>query len=153
MPLTPYTPLLALAMVAGVGAAALALGGLPWMAGFMGLGLLLFAFVKLANWPGFVAGFRKYDLLAQILPAYAWLYPLLELALALAYLAEAPHGPTNLAMLALAVVNMLGVGRALQQGLNTRCACMGTSLNVPLTTVTMVENGVMGAMALAMLLY
>lgn len=151
--LSRYAPLIALAALAVLGAGALAVQGLPWMAGFMGLGLFIFAFVKLANWPGFVEGFRKYDLIAGALPAYAWLYPLLELALAMAYLAGAPAVPTNLAMLVVAILNIASVTVALLRGVNTMCACMGTSLNVLLTTVTLVENTVMGAMALAMLLY
>ena len=37
--------------------------------------------------------------------------------------------------------------RALSRGLDVRCACMGTQLNVPLSTVTLTEDLVMVAMA------
>lgn len=150
---TRYSPLLLLALLALLGAFALdSVHPMGLMSPFMGLALFLFAFLKLANWQGFVKGFKRYDVLAQTIPGYAWVYPLAELALALAYLSHADHTLTNAAMLGLSLVNLGSVGLALSKGLNVECACMGTALNVPLSTVTIAEYGTMAAMAAYMLL-
>lgn len=145
-----YAPLFALAILALLGGIAIGAGqGGDWMSPFMGLALLMFGFLKVVNWPGFVTGFKRYDVLAQTIPGYAWGYPLFELALAFAYLANLQP---DAAMLTLAVVNLGSVGLALSKGLNVECACMGTALNVPLSTVTIAEYGTMAAMAVYMLL-
>ena len=49
-------------------------------------------------------------------------------------------------------IGAVGVIRALRRGLDVRCACMGTVLDVPLSTVTLTEDLVMVAMALFLLL-
>ena len=49
-------------------------------------------------------------------------------------------------------VGAIGVIRALRKGLDLRCACMGTVLDVPLSTVTLSEDIAMGLMACAMLI-
>jgi hypothetical protein len=46
----------------------------------------------------------------------------------------------------------LGVIRALTKGMNVSCACLGTVLKVPLSTVALVEDLGMAGMAGAMLL-
>jgi hypothetical protein len=150
--ITRYAPLLALVLVAGCGAFALARSGMAPMQGFMGLALLLFALLKFMNLPGFVKGFRRYDLLAQTVPPYAWVYPAFELALGTAYLAGYHPHAINSLMLALSLMNLASVGSAVEKGLNVNCACLGTALNVPLTTVSVVEYGTMAAMAGWMLL-
>jgi hypothetical protein len=50
------------------------------------------------------------------------------------------------------VFGSLGVFHALRQGLDLECACLGTVLHVPLSTVALVEDLGMAAMAAAMLL-
>jgi hypothetical protein len=48
-------------------------------------------------------------------------------------------------------VGTVGVARALLQGRRVRCACLGSVLNLPMSAVTLVEDVLMAAMALAML--
>jgi hypothetical protein len=50
-------------------------------------------------------------------------------------------------------IGAIGVIRALKAGLDVRCACMGTVLDVPLSTVTLTEDIAMGLMALSMLFW
>ncbi len=45
----------------------------------------------------------------------------------------------------------MGVIRALRRGEQLTCACMGTAFNLPMTTVTIVEDLGMAAMAGVML--
>ena len=118
---------------------------------FMGLFLLIFSMLKLFDLPGFAEGFRKYDLLAGKSATYARLYPFLELALALGYLSLWQPQVVYLATVVLMSFGAIGVFRALAKGRDINCACMGSSLNVPLSTVAVIENVGMAVMALTML--
>lgn len=119
---------------------------------FMGLLLLLFSLLKLFDLEGFASGFQKYDLLAGKSRTYALGYPFLELALALGYLSRWQPQVVYLGTVLLMTFGALGVFRALASGKQLNCACMGSSLKVPLSTVAVVEDVGMAAMALAMLL-
>jgi hypothetical protein len=116
---------------------------------FMGLFLLQFSALKLFDVRGFAKGFAKYDLLAMRSRPYGLIYPFLELTLALGYLAG---GATwiYIATFILMGFGALGVLRALAKGLDTNCACLGTTLKVPLSTVAITENVSMAAMAIFM---
>jgi len=122
-----------------------------WMHNFMGLFLVVFAMFKLFDLKGFVNGFAMYDLLARRLRAWGYVYPFLELALGLAYLAHWQPFITYAVTAGLLVFGALGVVSALRRGLDIECACMGTVLHVPLSTVALVEDLGMAGMAGAML--
>jgi len=122
------------------------------MHNFMGLFLVMFSMLKLFDLPGFANGFQKYDLLAKRLRLWALIYPFLELGLGLAYLKRWQLETVYLTTIFLMSFGALGVFSALKKGLNVKCACMGTSLSVPLSTVAIVEDLGMVAMAIVMLL-
>ncbi len=125
--------------------------GSHWMSLFMGWFLALFATQKLFDLKGFADGFQRYDLLAGPVRAYGFLYPFIEFALALSYLSGFRPTWTAIVTAVVMVFGSLGVLRALMRGEKINCACMGTSLNVPLSKVALVENLSMGAMAIGML--
>lgn len=122
------------------------------MSDFMGLFFVAFAFFKLLDPPGFAATYRGYDLIAQRLPAWGYLYPLVELGLGVSYLLGWRPLVTNIITLVLLSVGALGVLRALVYQKKVRCACLGTVFNLPMTTVSLAEDVVMAGMAGAMLL-
>jgi copper chaperone CopZ len=122
------------------------------MAHFMGGFFLIFSFFKLLDLNGFADAYRSYDLLAQRIPVWGTVYPFVELGLGVAYLLDVAPIATNVLTLALMLVGAVGVWRALQSRQQLRCACLGTALNLPMTTVTLVEDVGMAAMAAAMLL-
>lgn len=148
-----YVPLLALLVVAGLAASAKDMSygpdGRPlrWMHDFMGFFLLIFALLKLFDLSGFADGFQKYDLLAKRSRRYALAYPFIELALGLGYLAFWRPTTVYLATMIVLGFGALGVISALARGLDLKCACMGSALKVPLSTVALVEDIVMFAMA------
>lgn len=147
-----YQPLITLIFVAALAAWALNHSlEKNWMHYFMGFFLCQFAMLKLFHLSGFVEGFQKYDLVAKKVRLYAYLYPFIELGLGLAYLSFLEPITTYLFTLIVMGVSAVGVIRALRAGLDVRCACMGTVLNVPLSTVTLSEDIVMGLMACWML--
>ena len=110
----------------------------------------VFHMERYGNMPGFADGFQMYDLLAKTFRPYAYVYPFIELALGLAYLAFWRPTTVYLATIIVLGFGALGVINALRRGLNVNCACMGNTLKVPLSTVALVENLGMVAMALVM---
>jgi hypothetical protein len=123
------------------------------MHALMGFFLIVFSMFKLFDIEGFAAGFQMYDLLAKPFRGYADLYPFIELGLGLAYLAHAAPRFVYGATIAVMVFGSLGVLKALRKGLDLECACMGTVLKVPLSTVACVEELGMATMAAAMLFF
>jgi len=118
---------------------------------FMGLFLVIFSMFKFFDLAGFAKGFAKYDLLAMRAKPYGFIYPFFEAGLGLAYLNVFQPKWTNIFVLVLMSFGTLGVVNALRKGLDLRCACLGTTLNVPLSTVAIVENVTMSVMAACML--
>lgn len=118
-----------------------------FMAGFF----LVFSFFKFLDTSGFASAFRMYDPLAKAIPGWSWIYPYVELLLGAAYLLSWQPLATNAVTLVLMSVGGVGVMQSLLQKKTIRCACLGTALNLPMTKVTLVENGTMAAMAALML--
>ena len=155
---TDYIPLLVIIALTLLGASAKqaaypgSWNGMTWMHDFMGFFLVLFSMFKFFNLEGFADGFQMYDLLAKRVRTYAHVYPFLELGLGLGYLAHWQPGFIYAATIGLMLFGSLGVFSALRKGLDLDCACMGTVLKVPLSTVALLEDLGMAIMAAAMLL-
>ena len=151
-----YRPLLVLILVAVLAAMALTHGMqkslFAGMHYFMGFFFCQFAMLKLFHPSGFAEGFQMYDLVAKNFRGYAYLYPFIELGLGLAYLSFMNPILTYVVTIIVMGIGAIGVIRALKAGLDVRCACMGTILDVPLSTVTLSEDIAMGIMACLMLL-
>ncbi len=123
-----------------------------WMHDFMGIFLVVFSMFKFFDLPGFADGFQMYNLLAKPVRPYAYLYPFIELGLGLAYLANWKPMIVYAVTIVVMLWGALGVIRALMKGLDLECACMGTVLHVPLSTVALLEDLGMAVMAAAMLI-
>jgi hypothetical protein len=151
-----YGPLLSLVVVAGLAALAISAGFgevamRPFMHAYMGVFLSIFALLKLFDPKGFANGFEMYDLLASRARAYGYVYPFVELALGLAYLSFFLPVLTYVLTIAVFAFGTLGVVKALRQGLDIDCPCMGNILSVPLSTVTLTEDLGMVVMAAVLL--
>jgi hypothetical protein len=86
------------------------------------------------------------------LPAYGFIYPFLELALGIAHCVQFRPYLTNIATLVVMGVSTIGVIQSVARRSNIQCACLGTVIQLPLSTVAIVENGLMMVMALASLI-
>jgi len=122
------------------------------MSNFMSGFFLAFSFFKLLDLRGFATSYQTYDLLARAVPGYGLVYPFLELALGGAYLSGWQPFWTNAFTLALMLLGLAGVTQALLEKRKIQCACLGTVFNLPMSKVTFVEDALMAAMALFMLL-
>ncbi len=117
------------------------------MAGFF----LVFSAFKLLDLRGFADSYATYDVLARRSRLYALAYPFIELALGAAYLARFQLPITNAATFAVMLLSLVGVAQTVLSGRKIRCACLGAGFNLPMSSVTLVEDGAMALMAGAML--
>ena len=154
--LSDYWPLVSLILLMLLAATALQLKSqnespMVFMHHFMGFFLIVYSMFKIFDLNGYADGFEMYDLLASRWRTYGYIYPFIELALGLAYLAFFWPVATYIATIALFSFGSLGVFNGLRKGLDMDCPCMGSVLSVPLSTVSLVENVGMTIMALIML--
>lgn len=119
-----------------------------FMAGFF----LVFSFFKLLDLPAFAMAYTQYDVIAQRWRGYGFLYPFVELALGIAYLINRQPVITNIATVALMTIGTIGVLQTILAKRKVKCACLGTAINLPVATVTLIEDAGMGLMALTMLI-
>ena len=131
------------------------IGAFSWvnlMAYFEAGFFLTFAGFKLLDVAGFAQGYATYDLLARRVYRYGFVYPFIELGLGLSYLVGVRSPWLFAATLMVMGFSGLGVVRSMQQKRKIQCACLGTLLKVPLSSVTLVEDFGMAILALLMLL-
>lgn len=123
-----------------------------WMRYFMAGFFLTFSFFKMLNLKGFKDSYAMYDIIARKLPTWGYIYAFSELLLGIAFLID--FNPTILNSITFGVMSISIVG-VLQTVLNKKtikCACLGDVFNLPMSTVTIIEDGLMIVMSLAMLI-
>ena len=120
---------------------------------FMGGFFLVFSFFKFLDLRGFATTYKGYDLIAAAWPPYGYVYPFLELILGVLYLGPWSSPLIYWFTLLLMGVSTAGVARVLVKGQTLQCACLGTVFDLPMSTVTLVEDLLMVVMAAAMLLF
>jgi hypothetical protein len=120
-----------------------------FMAGFF----LVFSFFKLLDLRAFADSYSSYDVIAAKWYGYGFVYPLIELGLGAAYLANVAPVATNLITLVVMGVSTVGVVKTLAARRKVRCACLGTVFNLPMSAVTLVEDTLMVAMSAVMLVW
>lgn len=121
------------------------------MLDFMGMFYIVFSFFKLLDLKGFPDSFRMYDPLAEIIPAYGWVYPFIELLLGLLFLMRIQISIALVVTIVILGITTVGVTKSLLDKKSIRCACLGTALKLPMTEATFIENAIMLVMAFSML--
>ncbi|MEE9331351.1 MAG: heavy-metal-associated domain-containing protein [Methylophilaceae bacterium] len=122
-----------------------------WMPHFMAGFFLVFSFFKLLDLAGFASSYAMYDLLAKRIPAYGYIYPFIELGLGVWYLLGWQPILVNWLTLIVMGFSTIGVILAVMNKQKIRCACLGSGFNLPMSTVTIIEDLTMVAMAIWML--
>ena len=123
-----------------------------WMVSYMGIFFLLFSFLKLIDVKGFSGSFKKYDLISKIIPSFAITYPFIELFLALTFLSGYFLITSYIMTLLFMTSQFFGVFISLQKKEAIKCACMGSSINIDISTLTLIENLVMILMSSYMII-
>jgi copper chaperone CopZ len=159
--LATYSPLL-LILAYILGASLLVQIGMDGMAGvttadtmryFMAGFFLVFSFFKLLDIGAFANAYSAYDLLARRWHGWGMLYPFVELALGMAYLAHFNPLLTHWVTIIVMGFSAIGVIRTVASKTQIQCACLGTVFKLPMSTVTIVEDVGMVAMAAVMLVF
>jgi cation transport ATPase len=127
--------------------------GMIWMNNFMAGFFIAFSFFKFLDIKGFADSYSSYDLLAKKAYVYGFIYPFIELGLGLAYLSNLDPVYTSVITIIVMGFSSIGVIQAVANKRKIRCACLGAVFNLPMSTVTIIEDLLMVAMASFSLFY
>lgn len=147
--LKAYYPLL---LIMGVIAVA-SFAGQSWMMSFMAGLYIVFGAFKLLDVPAFANAYARYDVIAKVFKPWGYIYPFVELALGFAFLFWYEMNASAWAALILSLVGAVGVIQVVGRKETIQCACLGTAFNLPMSSVTIVENLGMAIMAAWMLYF
>ena len=92
-----------------------------------------------------------YDIIAARWKGWGYIYPFAELALGILYLLNIAPLETNFATVIILGVSSIGVIKSNLDKKKIKCACLGDVFNLPMSTVTIVEDLTMVGMAAWML--
>ncbi len=123
-----------------------------WMDSFMAAFFLVFSFFKLLDVKAFAESYFSYDIIARKWFGWGYVYPFVELALGIAYLVGFAPVITNAVTLVVMSLSIIGVLRSVLNKRKIRCACLGAVFNLPMSTITIIEDGLMIGMSAFMLI-
>lgn len=122
-----------------------------WMNHFMAGFFLVFSFFKLLNLQGFAESYSMYDIVAKKWNDWGYIYAFTELALGFAFLTGFNPLLTNLVTFVVMSVSLIGVFQSVMNKRKIQCACLGAVFNLPMSTITIIEDGLMIVMSLIMI--
>lgn len=128
------------------------LNWMQWMNHFMAGFFLVFSFFKLLNLKGFAESYAMYDIIAKRFKGYGYFYAFIELALGFAYLTEFNPFITNTITVIVMSVSIIGVLQSVLNKKKIKCACLGDVFNLPMSTITIIEDALMIVMSSIMLM-
>ena len=121
------------------------------MLDFMGLFYIIFSFFKILDIKGFSTSFKMYDPLAKKITTYGYIYPFIEILLGLMFLIRIEVNIALLITIVILGITSAGVTQTLLDKRSINCACLGTTLKLPMTESTFIENAIMIIMAIVLL--
>ena len=121
------------------------------MLDFMGLFYIIFSFFKILDIKGFSTSFKMYDPLAKKITIYGYIYPFIEILLGLMFLTRIEVNIALLITIIILGITSVGVTQTLLNKKTINCACLGTTLKLPMTEATFIENAIMIIMAIVLL--
>jgi copper chaperone CopZ len=119
-----------------------------FMAGFF----LTFSFFKMLNLKAFAESYAMYDIVAKRFSAWGYIYAFVELGLGLSFALNLSPTVVNWVTLIVMTISILGVLESVINKKKIQCACLGAVFNLPMSTVTIVEDAIMILMSAGMLL-
>ena len=123
-----------------------------WMQHFMAAFFLVFSFFKFLDLSGFADAYSTYDIVAKRWRGWGYVYAFVELALGIAFLIGFEPVLTNAVTFAVMAISIVGVLQSVFNKRKIKCACLGTVFNLPMTTVTIIEDAMMIGMSFVMLM-
>lgn len=122
-----------------------------WMNHFMAGFFLVFSFFKLLNLKGFAESYSMYDIVAKKWNGWGYVYAFTELALGIAFLVGFKPILTNSVTFVVMTVSIIGVLQSVLNKRKIKCACLGDVFNLPMSTITIIEDALMIGMSAIML--
>lgn len=126
-----------------------------WMQNFMAGFFLVFSFFKMLDLKGFAESYFSYDIIAKKWMGWGYVYAFIELALGLAFLFRFDPLVTNVVTFIVMSISIIGVLQSVINKRTIKCACLGAVFNLPMSTITIIEDALMilmsGIMVLTML--
>ena len=123
-----------------------------WMNHFMAGFFLAFSFFKLLNLKGFAESYSMYDIVAKKWVGWGYMYAFIELGLGVAFLTGFNPLLTNAVTFGVMTVSIIGVLQSVLNKRKIKCACLGDVFNLPMSTITVIEDALMIVMSGVMLL-
>ena len=120
-----------------------------FMSGFF----LVFSFFKMLDLNGFADSYAMYDIVAKRFRHWGYVYAFIELFLGLVFAINYEPVIMNYITLIVMSVSIIGVLQAVLNKRKIKCACLGAVFNLPMSTVTIIEDVLMIAMSIAMIIY
>jgi copper chaperone CopZ/uncharacterized membrane protein YphA (DoxX/SURF4 family) len=118
-----------------------------FMAGFF----ITFSFFKMLDLNGFAQSYAMYDIVAQKFKAWGYIYAFIELGLGIAFITNFNPYFTNIFTTIIMSISIIGVLISVFNKRKIQCACLGAVFNLPMSTVTIIEDALMIVMSTAML--
>lgn len=118
-----------------------------FMAGFF----LTFSFFKMLDINGFAESYSMYDIVAKKVKAWGYVYAFVELGLGIAYATNFQPLVTNIVTLVVMSISIIGVLQSVFNKRKIQCACLGAVFNLPMSTVTIIEDALMIIMSAIMI--
>ena len=118
-----------------------------FMAGFF----LTFSFFKMLDLKGFAESYAMYDIIAVKVKSWGYIYAFIEFALGIAYAIHFEPLFTNVVTVIVMGVSIIGVLQSVLNKRTIQCACLGAVFNLPMSTVTIIEDSLMIAMSAVMI--
>lgn len=123
-----------------------------WMNHFMAGFFIVFSFFKLLNLKGFAESYAMYDIVAKKWGGWGYVYAFTELSLGIAFLTGFNPLLTNAVAFVVMTVSIIGVLQSVFNKRTIKCACLGAVFNLPMSTITIIEDALMIGMSGLMLL-
>ncbi len=118
-----------------------------WMNNFMGAFFITFSFFKMLDLKGFAESYFSYDIIAKHWMGYGYLYAFIELVLGVAFITAFHSLITNIATFIVMSISIIGVLQTVFNKRKIKCACLGAVFNLPMSTVTIIEDLLMIVMS------
>lgn len=111
-----------------------------WMSNFMGAFFITFSFFKMLNIKAFAESYASYDIIAKRWLSYGYIYIFIELMLGIAFIVSFKLLITNIATLIIMIISIIGVLKTVLNKKKIKCACLGTVFNLPMSSITIIED-------------
>jgi|TARA_B110000263_G_scaffold141741_1_gene123046 copper chaperone CopZ len=118
---------------------------------YMGYFFIIFSFLKLQNINQFAISFSKYDPISKKYFKFGVIYPFLELFLGILFILNFFGLFINILTIIIFIPQTIGIIIKLRNNEKISCACVGTSIEIPISNLTILENLIMCLMAIYMI--